>query len=72
MAFVYSKYLIFVFYTMPFKRRNISPPDVSALNALNDYTWQGNLAEKSRFKCILYKTSNKYYEILTIYECVKK
>ena len=45
---------------------------MSAPIALTDYTWQRHLAEKSRFKCIAYKTNNKYYEILTIYECVEK
>ena len=25
-----------------------------------------------RFKCIVYKTNTKYYEISTIYECVEK
>ena len=48
---------------MHLKRRNSWPPDVSALDALNDYVWQR--VEKSRFKCIVYKTNNKYYEILT-------
>jgi len=57
---------------MNFKRRNSWPPDVSALDALNDYLWQRHLAEKRRFKCIVYKTNNKYFEILTIYECVEK
>ena len=33
-------------YTMILKRRNSWPPDVSALDALNDYTWQRQLAEK--------------------------
>jgi len=27
--------------------------------------------KKRLFKCIVYKTNNKYYEILTIYECIK-
>ena len=58
----------FVYNTVNLKRQNSWPPDVSALDALNDYTWQRHLAEKSRFKCIVYKTNNKYYEILTIYE----
>ena len=51
---------------MHLKRRNSWPPDVSALDALNDFTWQIQLAEKSRFKCIVCKTNNKYYEILTL------
>ena len=38
-----------------------------ALDALNDYTWQKHLVEK----CIVYKTNNKYYEILTIYNASK-
>ena len=25
-----------------------------------------------RFKCIVYKTNKKYYEISTLYECVEK
>ena len=44
------------------------PPDVSAFDALNDYMWQRHLAEKSCFKFTVYKTNNKYYEILAIYE----
>ena len=48
---------------MHLKRQNSWPPDVSALDALNYYTWQKHLAEKSRFKYKVYKTSNKYYEI---------
>ena len=59
--------LLFVLYTLHLKRRNSWPPDVSALDALNDYMWQRHLVEKSCFKCIEYKTNNKYYEILTIY-----
>jgi len=31
-------------------------------------TWQRHLAKKNCVKCIVYKTNNKYYEILTIYE----
>ena len=57
---------------MHIKRRNNWPPGVSALDALNDYMWQRNLAEKRLLKCIVYKTNNTYYEILTIYECVEK
>ena len=57
---------------MHLKRENSWLPEVSALDALNDYAWQRHLVEKSCLKCILYKTNNKYYEILTIYECVKK
>ena len=57
---------------MHLKRRKSWPPDVSALNALNDDTWQRHLAQKSPFKCIVYKTNNTYYEILTINECVEK
>ena len=45
---------------MHLKRRNSWPPDVSALDALNDYTWQRYLAEKSRFNSIVNKTNNKY------------
>ena len=33
---------------MHFKRRISWPSDVSALYALNDYTWQRHLARKSR------------------------
>ena len=44
----------------------------SALDALNDYTWQKHLAEKSRFKCTVYKTNNRCYEILTIYTNASK
>ena len=54
---------------MHLKRRNNWPPGVSALDALNDYTWQKHLAEIRRF---VNKTNKKYYEILTIYECVEK
>ena len=32
---------------MHLKRQNSWPPDVSALNALNDYMWQRHLVEKS-------------------------
>ena len=32
---------------MHLKRRNNWLPGVSALNALNDYTWQRHLAEKT-------------------------
>ena len=31
-------------------------------------TWR----KKRRFKCIVNKTNNNYYEKLTIYECVEK
>ena len=31
---------------MHLKRRNSLPPDISALDALNDYIWQRHLAEK--------------------------
>ena len=40
---------------MHLKRRNSWPPGVSALDGLNDFTWQRHLAEKRRFKCIVYK-----------------
>ena len=56
---------------MHLKHRNSWSPDASALDALNDYTWQRHLAKKSRFECIVNKTNYKYYEILTIYECVE-
>ena len=39
---------LFVLHTMHLKRRNSWPPDVSGLDALNDYTWQRHLAEKNR------------------------
>ena len=52
------------------KHRNIWWQDVSALDALDDYTWQRHLAEK--VVLIVYKTNNKYFKILTIYECVEK
>ena len=51
---------------------NTWPPDVSALDPLNDYTRQRHLAEKSLLNCSAYKTNNKYYEISTLYECVEK
>ena len=57
---------------MHLKRQNSWPQDVSALDALNDYMWQRHLAEKSRFKFTKYKPNNKYYEILTLYECAPK
>ena len=56
---------------MHLKRQN-NWPGVPALDSLNDNTWQRHLAEKRRLKCIVYKTNNKYYEILTIYEFVEK
>ena len=33
-------------------------------------TWRPTI--KRRLKCIIYKTNEKYYKILTIYECLKK
>ena len=50
-------------------------PGVSALDALNDSTWQRHLADKivilsHCFKFIVYKTNKKYYEISTKYRCV--
>ena len=39
-------YFLFV---MPLKRRNSWPPGVSALDGLNDFTWQRQLAEKTSF-----------------------
>ena len=54
-AFAYSnisKYFLFVLYL---KRRNNWPPGVSALDALNDYTWQRRLAEKMSFKVMYIK-----------------
>ena len=54
---------------MKLKRRNSWPSDVSALDALNEYTWQRHLAEKNVvLRAIVCKTNNKYYEISTIYE----
>ena len=47
---------------MHLKRRKSWPPDVSALDALNDDTWQRHLAQKSPFKCIVYKTNSKYFQ----------
>ena len=39
---------------------------VSALDAVNNSAWQRHLAEKNRcFKCIVYKTNKKHYEIST-------
>ena len=43
-----------MFYSFCLKRQNSWPPDDSALDALNDYTWQRHLVEKSCFKCKLY------------------
>ena len=57
---------------MHLKRRNSWPPDVSALDGLNDYMWQRHLAEKNYFKSTVYLKNNKYYKILTIYECFEK
>ena len=51
--------------------KNSWPPDVYAL-ALKNYLRQRHLADKSRFKCIVHKTNNKYYEKLTLYECIEK
>ena len=33
-------------------------PDVSAFDALNDYTWQRHLAEKRRLSALYKKTNN--------------
>ena len=48
------------------QRRYSWPPDVSALDALYDYTWQRHLGEKSCDKCIVYETINTYYEMYYI------
>ena len=40
---------------MHLKRQNNWPPGVSALDALNDYTWQRHLAEKTSFKVLFIK-----------------
>ena len=45
---------------------------MSLLSMLWIITRGRHLAEKRRLKCIVYKTNNKYYKILTIYECVEK
>ena len=50
---------------------NSWPLYVSAFDALNDYTWQ-TPSRKSPFKCKVQRTNNKYYEILTIQECIEK
>ena len=55
---------------MHLKPQKSLPPDVSALDALNDYTWQSHLVEV--LSALQYKTNNKHYEILTLYECVEK
>ena len=59
---------------MHLKRRKSWPPYVSALDALSDECGRDTSSGKSPFKCIGYKTktNNKYYEILTINECVEK
>ena len=49
---------------MHLKPQNSWPPDVSALDALNDYTWRE--PPSGSFKCIEYKTNehimkNKLY-----------
>ena len=51
-----KSFRLFVLYAMHLKRRNSWPPDVSTLDALNDYSWQRNLAEKQAL----------YIEILTV------
>jgi len=45
------------------------PPGVSALDAVNESTCK---KQKSSFKCIVFKSNKKYYEISTIYECIEK
>jgi len=57
---------------MHLKRQNSWPPDVSAQDALNDYTLQRHLVEKVVISALYKKTNDKFYEILTLYECVKK
>ena len=47
---------------MHLKRRNNWPPGVSALDALNDYTWKRHLAEKRRLKCIVFIFCCRYIE----------
>ena len=42
------------------------------VNISYDYIWERHLAEKSWFKCIVYKTNNKYFKIITLYECFEK
>ena len=57
---------------MHLKRRNSWPLGVSALDALNDYTWQTPSGKND----VLNKTNNKYYSTnfdkLTLYECFEK
>ena len=57
---------------MHLKRRNSWPPGVSTLDGLNDFTWQRHLAEKNVVLNALHINNNKYYETLTIFECVEK
>ena len=49
---------------MHLKHRLVCPPGVSALDVLNDYTWQRHIAKKSLFLSALYikqiKTIMKY------------
>ena len=46
---------------MHLKRRISWPPDVSALDTLNDYTLQKYLAEKSLLSALYSETLNKEY-----------
>ena len=58
---------------MHLKRRNSWPLGVShvqSFKASSAETSSGKLFR--RFKCIVYITNKKYYEILTMYECVEK
>ena len=57
---------------MHLKRQNSWPPDVSAQDALNDYTLQRHLVEKVVISALYKKTNDKFYEILTLYECAEK
>ena len=44
-----------MFYSFCLKQQNRWPPNVSALDSLNDYMWQRQLAEKSQFKKLYIK-----------------
>ena len=49
---------------MNLKRRLVCPPGVSALDTLNDSSWQRHLVGKNRcFKCIVYKKAKNIMKI---------
>ena len=49
---------------MHLKHRNSRPPDISALDALNDYTWKRHLSEK----CVLSELYIKQIKNIMTYQ----